>query len=1017
MSAPDKILELVERFRDHQDAYRSGHYNETQVRRDFIDPMFRELGWDVDNREGYAEQYREVIHEDAIKIGKTTKAPDYCFRIGGQRKFFVEAKKPSVNLDHDMAAAFQVRRYAWTAKLSLSVLTDFEEFAVYDARIRPSKTDKAAKARTLYLTFDQYPEKWDEIAGIFHKKSILKGSFDRYVEDKKIKKGTATVDDSFLEDMESWRDALARNLALRNPGLSQRELNFAVQRIIDRIVFLRICEDRGIEPYGQLQLIQKKKDIYRKELIPIFHRADQKYNSGLFHFADERGRPTEPDKLTLDLSLDDKTLQAMLGRLYYPESPYEFSVMPAEILGHVYERFLGSVIRLTGNHRAKVEQKPEVRKAGGVYYTPSYIVDTIVKQTVGKLLHGKKPKDVEALKLCDISCGSGSFLIGAYQFLLDWYRDSYLQSKSKKDKKLIVQDMSGEWRLTTDERKRILLAHIYGVDIDPQAVETTKLSLLLKVLEGENEESLKKQMELFKTRALPDLGENIKCGNSLIGTDFYQGEQLELLDEETQYRVNAFDWHDEFPDVFKRRNPGFDAIIGNPPYIRIQNIKEWAPIEVEFYKKRYESAQKGNYDIYVVFSEKGLSLLNEQGLLGYIMPHKFFNAKYGVGIRNIIAQGKHLSQVVHFGDKQVFHDATTYTCLFFMGRTAQKTFTMQKVDDLDQWQIDGTCRSGEVPTDKLTPSEWNFVIGKGAGLFDRLSEMPVKLGDVAAKIAQGIRTSKNEVYVLDMKKELPETIQGYSKQLNDIVEIERALCSLFLQGREIKPYRVLHSGKTVVIPYRLSGSKASFIQEDELGHSYPLLYRYLFKNKSVLEGREKGRMRCPEWYAYIYPKNIEVMKSPKILVPDIADKAAFTLDENGDYAFTSGYGIVLKENTELDMKYVLGLLNSKVLDFFLKKISTTLRGGFFRYFTQYISQLPIRPIDFNDPADKARHDKMVSLVQTMLDLNKRLQAARTHDETKLLQRRITATDRAIDTLVYELYGLTAEETALVEGSA
>ena len=386
MSAPKEIDWLVERFKLNLEAYRSGQYNETQLRREFLDPFFTALGWDVENKQAYAEAYKDVIHEDAIKVGGATKAPDYCFRIGGTRKFFVEAKKPSINLKDEISPAYQLRRYAWSAKLPLSILSDFEEFAVYDCRVKPASADTAANARTLYIEYEQYPERWEEVASIFSREAVLKGSFDKYAESTRAKKGTAEVDDAFLKEIESWRDTLARTIALRNTELTQRELNFAVQRTIDRMIFLRICEDRGIETYGALMALQNGEHVY-KRLCEVFHRADEKYNSGLFHFRKEKDRLEEPDELTPGLNIDDKPLKEIIRNLYYPDSPYEFSVLPADILGQVYEQFLGKVIRLTAGHRAVVEDKPEVKKAGGVYYTPTYIVDYIVKNTVGALLN------------------------------------------------------------------------------------------------------------------------------------------------------------------------------------------------------------------------------------------------------------------------------------------------------------------------------------------------------------------------------------------------------------------------------------------------------------------------------------------------------------------------------------------------------------------------------------------------------------------------------------------------------
>ena len=570
---PATILDLVDRFARNREAYRAGQYNETQVRREFIDPLFKALGWDIDNEQGYAEAYKDVVHEDAIRIGGAVKAPDYCFRIGGTRKFFLEAKKPSVDIKGDPTPAFQLRRYAWSGKLPLSVLTDFEEFAVYDCRIKPDKADKSSTARIGYYTFDQYtdPKVWSAIASVFARDAILKGSFDKYAQSTKRKKGTAEVDDAFLAEIETWRDELARNIALRNGQTTSRQLNAAVQLTVDRLIFLRICEDRGIEDYGRLQALLNGDRVYQR-LFELFAQADQRYNSGLFYFKVEKGRG-QPDSLTPSLTIDDKVLKGIIKGLYYPDSPYEFSVLSADILGHVYEQFLGKVISLTRGHQAKIEEKPEVRKAGGVYYTPTYIVDYIVTHTVGKLLEGQsvkwigtergkavdRPRLSRTLRVLDPACGSGSFLIGAYQHLLDWHLQWYLNNEpdkwAKRRKPPIAANQRGEYRLTTPERKRILLEHIYGVDIDSQAVEVTKLSLLLKVLEGETAHSLGTHLWYEKERALPDLSSNIKCGNSLIGPDFYANEQQTMFDEEERYRINAFDWKAEFPEVFAPAPP------------------------------------------------------------------------------------------------------------------------------------------------------------------------------------------------------------------------------------------------------------------------------------------------------------------------------------------------------------------------------------------------------------------------------------------------------------------------------
>jgi type I restriction-modification system DNA methylase subunit len=1012
-----QISSLVDRFQRNIDAYHSSAYNETQLRIEFIDPFFEALGWDITNNAGYAEQYKDVIHEDAIKIAGATKAPDYCFRIGGARKFFLETKKPSIDIKIQTSPAYQLRRYAWSAKLPISILTDFQEMAIYDCRLRPKPSDKPSVGRVRSYAYTQYLDSFEEIYNLLSKESVLKGSFDKFAESERQKRGTTEVDAEFLKEIESWREDLAKDIAMKNQKLSIRELNYVVQLTIDRIIFLRMCEERGIEKYGQIQNLLNGTNTYRR-LREIFYHADDKYNSGLFDF--------KKDQLTPELKVDDTPLRDIFKNLYYPESPYEFSVLGADILGHVYEQFLGKVIRLTEGHRAKVEEKPEVRKAGGVYYTPTYIVEYIVKNTVGKLCEGKTSRQISSLRILDPACGSGSFLLGAYQYLLDYHLSWYQKDGRQKHTKEIYQGHGGQWYLTIQEKKRILLNNIFGVDIDPQAVEVTKLSLLLKVMEGENQDTLERQMRLFRERALPDLGNNIKCGNSLIGPDFYSvgagnylpglsvgaGHVPPSVNEEEIRRINAFDWQKEFPEIMKRG--GFDSVIGNPPYIRIQTMKEWAPSEVEIYKEHYASASRGNYDIYVVFVERGLSLLNKTGRLGFILPHKFFNAQYGQPLRGLLSKGKHLAEVIHFGDQQVFAGASNYTCLLFLDKTGRKQCHFVKVVDLTNWRINGKSAEGKIPATMIGSLEWNFTVGKSAELFYKLKGMPVKLGNIAERIAQGIRTSANEVYVLDLVSASRDLIVAHSKQLDKDVKLERRAVSLFLQGREIKRYQIIPSGKVVIIPYQAKNGPPELITQKEMKEKFAKAFEYLLENKTYLENRERGRMRGSDWYAYIYPKNIEIMHTNKILVPDIAAHASFALDETGEFAFTSGYGITLKSIIAESPKYILGLLNSKVLDFYLKNISTTMRGGFFRYFTQFIEQLPIRRINFSDATDKDRHHRMAKLVEQILRLHKQLAQAKTPDEKSRIQRQIDAIDQEIDFLVYELYGLTEKEIQIIE---
>ncbi|PKO04765.1 MAG: restriction endonuclease subunit R [Chloroflexi bacterium HGW-Chloroflexi-3] len=990
MPAPEIIHQLVQQFSDNRDAYRSGRYNEAQLRQEFLNPFFEALGWDVANRKGYSINYREVVHEDSIHIKGSphAKAPDYAFRLGGVRKFFVEAKKPAEDIQFDRELAYQLKVYAWNVGLPISILTDFEEFAVYDCRNKPNPSDSPAAARILYLRYDQYLEKWDEIAGIFSPTAIQKGAFDRYVADTSSKKGTTHVDDAFLADIEEWRTLLARNIALRNQHVvNERQLNYAVQMTIDRIIFLRICEDRGIEPTNQLLELSKSRDIY-PQIVQLFQRADLKYNSGLFHFKAEKGESNHADRLTPNLVIDDKVLKEIIKDLYYP-CPYIFKEIPVEILGQVYEQFLGKVIRLTPGHQAKIEEKPEVRKAGGVYYTPSYIVDYIVANTVGKLVEGRTPEQVSQLKIVDPACGSGSFLLGAFQYLLDWHESWYLGNQPEKWAKgkqpALIPTEGGDWKLTTAEKKRILVNNIYGVDIDAQAVEVTKLSLLLKVLEEESG-----QLSLGLERVLPDLGDNIKCGNSLIGWDYFEGQLIP--DEKELERVNPFDWQRNFPQVFARG--GFDAVIGNPPYVRQETLGD----EKKYFQSQYK-VYAGTADLYSYFIEKGVNLLALGGWFSYVVSNKWMRANYGKAIRNWM-KTKCIEEIVDFGDLSMFKNATTYPCVLRIQSNSKTNnfFSATNVKTLDFYKLEDYIAENSfmVNQEDLLESGWILRNKNDSALIDKILLIGKSLGDyLDNRIFIGIKTGFNKAFFID---------ESTRYQLIQENENSAEIIKPFLLGRDVKRYAPFSTQRFLIFSRR--GIKIQ---------NYPAIYKYLSQYKTNLTPKPKGmtgtwngrKSGNYKWYELqdpidYYPE----FEKPKIVLPDISLRGNFTFDYDNYYCDMTCF-IIGSED-----KYLLGILNSKLITYTFEQISSSIRGGFLRFKKQYIKRLPIHKIDFSNPKEVVQHDRMVALVERMLELHKR--EPQTPQEADRIQREIAATDGAIDKLVYKLYGLTEEEVRIVE---
>jgi type I restriction-modification system DNA methylase subunit len=951
---PDAINKLVENFEQNLESFKSQGYNEATLRQQFINPFFEALGWDMQNKAGIALAYSDVIHEDAIKIGGSTKAPDYCFRIGGTRKFFLEAKKPAVDIKGDVSPAYQLRRYAWSAKLPLSILTDFEEFAVYDCQIRPNVNDKPSTARIFFCTYKDYADKWEQIANIFSKDAVLKGLFDKYASEKTTKKGTTTVDKEFLAEIEGWRDELAKNIAIRNSKLSVYDLNFAVQKTIDRILFLRICEDRGIERSEQILGLVNGSRIYPR-LFELFEKADEKYNSGIFHFRPEKERPEGPDELSANLKVDDDVLKKIIRDLYYP-CPYEFSIMPAEILGNVYEQFLGKVIRLTASHQAKVEEKPEVKKAGGVYYTPSYIVDYIVKNTVGKLCEGKTPKQIEKIKILDPACGSGSFLIGAYQYLLDYHRDWYaaggkeIASSSRNGTprndtpgtgpgkrleknllmspgtgpgankpryKQIYQGKGGQWFLTIDEKKRILLNNIYGVDIDSQATEVTKLSLLLKVLENETQESLK----LFHERALPDLGANIKCGNSLIGPDFYKNQQMTFsFDEEQQRKINAFEWQKEFATIFKQG--GFDAVIGNPPYIPIESMSEQ---EKKYYQSHHSQLQR-KYDSSIIFVLSMLKNLKANGLLGFISSITWQTGENYGKFREYLFSNRGVERLLNL-PFDVFKSAYVDTGIYVLANSPRKDYLIYRFPKKDKVTNIDKIKYIKVPTKLLSYPDYKIILE-------------------------------------------PKT---------------HIIFSHFINNNKFTPL-----GNLTISTQGLAANRFKLNPSKQKQYQYPFLsqgqvYRYIL-NINHIDFTDMNEF--PSLKPFYDNQS-------KILIRRVINRqdrlmAAFT---DKKLVFKKDVNPFILQNSEINHYFLLAILNSKLISYLYINTSSIATKDDFRQTTlAELRKLPIRTIDFKKPNEVKNHDKMVSLVEEMLELNKKISGVKNPNEKTRMQRQIDSTD-------------------------
>jgi len=709
-----------------------------------------------------------------------------------------------------------------------------------------------------------------------------------------------------------------------------------------------------------LSSLQTSSEIY-KALGGLFQLADQRYNSGLFHFKEEKGRFDAPETFTLDLTIGNDPLRYILKRLYYPDSPYAFRVIPVEILGQVYEQFLGQVIRLDTSRQVLIEAKPEVRKAGGVYYTPTYIVNYIVQHTVRTLVEGKTPKQVSDFRILDPACGSGSFLLGAYSFLLEWHLHWYLANGSAKHKnKEIMQVDTETWRLTTKERKRILLNNIYGVDIDTQAVEVTKLSLLLKVLEGETEQGAAYQIGF--DRLLPDLGTNIKCGNSLIGPDFYNNNQASFLDEEERYRVNVFDWQAEFPQIMQVG--GFDAVIGNPPYIFSRN-QGISTLDKNYFYSHY-SYQSDQLNTFSIFVERCYGILHSFGVLGFITPNNWLTISSFSPLREFILKTTDDITVINILDK-VFASANVDTAiiLFRKGLSRPSKLNIGEMKDVGKVTLQSVLLSDIkepnyiIQISLLKNTKDRKVLNKITSSSKPLSDFStVSTGLKAYQVGKGKPTQTD--------KEKKDRIFHSTNRVNNTYE-------RYLDGVDVRRYCLVWSGQYL--------SYGNWLAEPR--RSVP------FTNERILVR--------------------QIPSKPPYLVNAVFTKEKFYNDINSM--------VIFDPSEDISLKYLLGIINSKLLSmWFLRTFDKLQRKVFPQFKVGELSSFPIRIINFNDNEDLYYYNQIITRIDTMLYLNEFILSAKTPMDKRFIARQIETTDKQIDQLVYDLYGLTAEERDLVEAA-
>lgn len=896
------------------ESYKEGKLapKETATRTDLIEPLFQALGWKVNDS-------FEVSKEEKVSKGFV----DYGFKINGIPKFFLEAKELNEDLDGYRTVsgikttfAEQAISYAWIKHCTWAVLTNFKELRLYNAETREAKNIWFALDCDDFLSKEGF-----EQLLLLSRESFEQNLIDKVAERWGKRSKKLPIDKQLLADFMRFRALLSKNISKLNQtkNITQEDLDESIQRILDRLIFIRNCEDMELEAKELLAGLRERegrgKGNLIKSLQDVFAYFNAQYNSKLFanHLCDK-------------LDIDDDILHKIIDGLYYTKDQsayYDFSAIESDVLGNIYEQYLGHILKKS-KKGAKVKDSPTHRKQQGIYYTPTYIVNYIVRNTLGELLKDKNI-DVEKIRVLDPACGSGSFLIKAFDVLHEHY--------AKHDKNYSQPQLDFRTGGAFTTKVRILKDHLFGVDLDKQAVEIAQLNLFLKIVE--------------KGKILPYLEENLKCGNSLIDNPLIAGDK-------------ALTWEDNFKDVMQEG--GFDIVIGNPPWgADIDDI-------LDYLKKKYPNSTQEHKDIYKCFIEKGIKVLKEGGILGFIVPNTCLLQPRYKDIRLFLKKYK-LLKIINLGEK-VFESVEAPSCIIVVQNTKPTRKNRVKTMDLtDSKDNDYKSKALLSPSYiQLEQSTYDKTVDSNFVTFYReLRKNEKLLGDIMDCKDCGIKYQRIAVGMKEKgKNDLFERLfyEGSQKNKQD---------KKYIIGADLKRYNI-------DIPINR-------------------FMRYNFR--SILK---------PNEIAYF---NERYFNAPnKILWRQTADRPICSIRESGWFSNTLQVGILKEEyKEEYDLRYILALLNSKYLAFLY--IQSVREAG--RVFPQVklnkIKQLPVKVISIK------KQQPLIKLVDKMLSLNKRLNeiGEKRTDELTKIEDQLKAADQEIDRLVYELYGLTEEEIKIVEG--
>jgi adenine-specific DNA-methyltransferase len=1011
--AYEKVCELVDDFEKYFDHYKK-NIDEASTRKRFIDGFFSALGWAVNPDNKISPHLQEVTVEDPQKQLKNegTKFADYAFfTVNGEiRKhaFFVEAKQPSVEIKSELHY-LQVKNYAKYKGLPISILTDFEQFHIVDCRtpFSPKHALEGDHKEYIYTDFRD-KNKFKFVFDLLSKKSVHEGSIESYASTLKIKKGYIVakdplerIGDEFLSYIEGLRYDVASSYKKVNSALDGKELTEATQKLIDRLIFIRFLEDKHIEQKSFVKKWSESKRPY-SDFLKDCKDFDKVYNGIIF-----KHHPIVDNPIYCK---DDFWFQKVCSDMVDPfsENKFYFNYIPIHILGSVYERFLGSIVRATPK-KISIEQKPEVLKANGVFYTPKYIVDHIVNETVGKVIKDMKPSLIADKSFADIACGSGSFLIGVYDCIHNYLVEFYNKRKAEAIKDGCLLNSNGFYRLSLKQKRSILINNIYGNDIDSQAVEVTQLSLFLKMLEEETQETIIQKGNLLEVAILPNLKRNIFHGNSLIGKEIY--EQKDLFSEGDFKNLYPFEYWDHLPK--QKILGGFDAIVGNPPYVKEYTSKiTFENAKLGKLGKYYQ----GKMDLWYFFVCHGLDLLKKDGHLGYIVPNNWVSNSGASILRNKILSDSKIEALIDFEDFMVFKNASIQTMIILL----TKDNTIDNYRFINQ-TFKGKKLSAIEVADDLTITEKNNC---SKTIHSRLSKTKLKNkffkfhDEKISLILEKINLAQN--FTLDEKKEVAQGIVAPQDSLNKKSSLvlknkyKKGTGVFNLTTTEFNNLGCSNEEKKLIKPFYTTIELTKFLGVKK-NKNWIIYTNSLFKNPNLMKPFPNIKKHLDNFKEIITSSNFpyglhrsrdeKFFKGIKILSVRKCASPTFTYTDFDCYV--SQTFNVIKTN-RLDMKYLCGLFNSKLVKFWLLK-NGKMQGTQFQ-----IDKEPLLEIPIYVPTDKFEINKIINQVDKVLEVRTKYASSKTESDKSFYENQIISLETNIDELIFKYYNISKPEQLLIE---